>query len=769
VPASTLDDEPTQPPSPLPAAVLDIVRATFGFDTLRPLQADSIAATLAGRDSLTVMPTGGGKSLCYQVPPLVTGTLTLIVSPLIALMRDQVAAMQLAGVPAAALHSHLDQNEQREIWQQAQNGELRLLLIAPERLLMADTLSRVKRLSIGAVAIDEAHCISQWGHDFRPEYRRLAELRSMLPGVPIAAYTATATPRVRDDIVRQLQLRDPAVLVGVFDRPNLTYRVLPRVDLAGQVVEALRRHADRAAIVYCITRKDTEALAATLTEAGLSAAAYHAGLDATKRTRVSEKFRDERLDVVVATVAFGMGIDRGDVRCVIHASMPKSVEHYQQETGRAGRDGLPAECLMLYSAADVQTWRRIMDRGTQEKLDQAAATGDGDVESVRAALEAQGALLEGMHRFAGSARCRHRLLTEYFGQTYDKPDCGACDVCLKELADVPDAHDTARKIISCVARCREGFGAGHIADVLMGKASAKIVQRGHDTLSTFGLLSSLRKEQVVGYINQLIDAGDLGRTEGEYPVLYLTPESAQVLRNERTATLVEPKAIPTKPRRQRASAAGAGTAEAEPLTSVEQQLFELLRKARRAIADERHVPPFVVLDDNSLQEICRVRPASLETLVTVRGIGQKKAENFGDDLLRVVREGAEALGLDLDARAGSRSRRAPVASSEPDDPPRLSGSSALAAPHFRRGDSIEAVAKAIGRAVSTTNDYLAEFVAVERPESIRPWVDEATEQRILDAARGAGETGRLKPIYEALNAHVAYHLIKIVLTHHFTT
>lgn len=752
----------SNPGSVLPATVLDAVRATFGFDTLRPLQADSIAATLAGRDCLTVLPTGGGKSLCYQVPPLVTGKLSLIVSPLIALMRDQVAAMRLAGVPAAALHSHLDADEQRDIRERAETGELRLLLVAPERLLMPDTLSWVRRLGVGAVAIDEAHCISQWGHDFRPEYRRLSELRSMLPGVPLGAFTATATPRVREDIVRQLHLRDPAVLVGVFDRPNLTYRVLPRVDLSGQVAQALGRHAGCAAIVYCISRKDTESLAATLKAGGISAAPYHAGLDATTRTRVSERFRDERLDVVVATVAFGMGIDRGDVRCVIHAAMPKSVEHYQQETGRAGRDGLPSECLLLYSGADVAKWRQIMDRSAREAIQNALSTGNGDAQPVRDALEAQLALLEGMHRFAGSARCRHRSLTEYFGQAYDTPDCGACDVCLKELTDAPDAHDTARKILSCVARCNEGFGAVHVADILIGKATPRIRERGHDQLSTFGLLATLRREQVVAYMNQLIDAGDLGRSEGEYPVLYLTARSAEVLRNQRVATLVEPKAIPAKPRRAKGGSAAAQ--DLEPLAPGEERLFEALRKARRAIAEERHVPPFVVFDDNTLREICRVRPGSLETLITVRGIGQKKVEDFGLDLVDAVARESAALGLALDARAGSRPRRLAAPEPAPGETPTLSTGAAAAAPLFRKGETIEAVTSALRRATSTVEGYLAEFITTERPASIRPWVDEPTEERIVEAARQAGE-GRLRPIYERLGGEVPYAQIRVVLAH----
>ena len=349
----------------------------FGFSELRPLQKEAIDAALDGRDALVVLPTGGGKSLCYQLPPLVLGKLTVVVSPLIALMQDQVDGLRLNGVPAAATHSNLDADGRRELRELSESGALRLLFVAPERLFRGDFLEWLGRQDVAAIAIDEAHCISQWGHDFRPEYRRLAELRERFDGVPIHAYTATATPRVREDIKAQLALKDPVELVGTFDRPELTYRVLPRQGLIEQVVEAIGRHRDAATIVYCISRKDTETLSAQLQSRGIEAKAYHAGLPAEERTQLSADFRAERLHVVCATVAFGMGIDRSDVRLVVHAAMPKSIEHYQQETGRAGRDGLPSECLLLYSGADAAKWRMIVERSGEES---------GDVEATKAQL-----------------------------------------------------------------------------------------------------------------------------------------------------------------------------------------------------------------------------------------------------------------------------------------------------------------------------------------------------------------------------------------------
>jgi ATP-dependent DNA helicase RecQ len=633
-------------PTPAPdgaqdAAIAAAVERTWGFTELRPLQREAIAAALAGRDALTVLPTGGGKSLCYQVPPLVTGRMSVVVSPLIALMQDQVAGLRLAGYPAAALHSNLAPNEQAEIRRQVEAGALRLLLVAPERLLAEPFLAWLAGREIGAFAIDEAHCISEWGHDFRPEYRQLSSLRERFPGVPLHAYTATATPRVREDIVRQLRLRDPVLLVGRFDRPNLTYRVLPRLDRRQQIAAAVARHPGAAAIVYCISRKDTEQVAAELRARGIDAATYHAGLDASERTRISADFRAERLAVVVATVAFGMGIDRGDVRLVVHAALPKSVEQYQQETGRAGRDGLPAECLLLHSASDAALWRSLAERSAAEA---------GTPPEV---LAAQLALLGRMQKLASRVECRHRALSEYFGQPYEAASCGACDVCLGELVGVPDAHVTAQKILSAVARCGQAFGAGHVIDVLRGRATERVVARGHDRLPTFGALPSVSAARLGSFVDQLIGAGDLARTQGEFPVLALTPGSREVLRGERQAVLVE--AAGTSRERPRPGRKGrSGAPPAGPLATPERELFEALRALRRAIASELGVPPYVVFGDVTLEELARVRPSSPARLLGVRGVGQHKCAAFGERFLAAIAAHCREHGLALDAASGSR-------------------------------------------------------------------------------------------------------------------
>jgi ATP-dependent DNA helicase RecQ len=617
-----------------PDRVLDVVRRYWGFDALRPIQGEAIRAALDGRDSLLVMPTGGGKSLCYQVPPLVTESLGVVVSPLIALMKDQVDGLKLAGVPAEALHSGLDREESREVEEALAAGELRLLFVAPERLLTSGTLARLVKAGAESFSIDEAHCISQWGHDFRPEYRRLASLREVFPDASFHAFTATATRQVQQDIISQLSLRDPAVLVGPFDRPNLTYRVVPRQQADRQCAALIGRHqkgeAAGATIIYCLSRRNTEDLAAMLRAQRIKAEPYHAGLSPKERRRVQDDFASERLDVVVATVAFGMGIDRSNVRCVIHATMPKSVEHFQQETGRAGRDGLPAECVLLYSPGDGVRWQRL--------LRDAAMESGGSEEALRVQLQ----LIERMQRFASSTGCRHRALAAYFDQPYEPPagaaaagGCGACDVCLSELSAAPGSTEIAKKVLSCVYRVEQRFGAAHVSDVLRGRATQKIQDWRHDQLSTFGLLREMPRHVVLAYIDQLLGQGLLELAGEPYAVLRLTNQSVAVLKGEREVSLVQPAgtaaAMDERPSRRRAVAAGE-----EPLSEEESRLFDALRALRLRLARERNVPPYVVFHDTVLREMARQRPRTLAALGQIRGVGQKKASEFGPAFLEEI-------------------------------------------------------------------------------------------------------------------------------------
>lgn len=624
-----------------PAAVLRLLKRHFGYDSLRPLQEEAIEAGLAGRDSLVVLPTGGGKSLCYQMPPLVAGRLDVVVSPLIALMKDQVDGLLECGYPAAALHSGMSEDERAAVRSGLEERRYRLLFVSPERLASDGFVAWLRRIGTAHVAVDEAHCISQWGHDFRPEYRQLARLRELLPGASIHAFTATATPRVRADIVEQLRLRDPVQLVGNFDRPNLTYRVVPRVDARQQAIEILRRHAGEAAIVYCLSRHETETMAAQLSEAGINAGCYHAGLDAETRHRTQEAFSDEKLDVVVATVAFGMGIDRGDVRCVIHATMPKSIEHYQQETGRAGRDGLEAECVLLHSAADALRWERLMRRSIDEAL--AIEEPDGSAAAaLEASYEAQRNLLRDMQRLCVSIECRHRALCQYFGQEGPSGSCGACDCCLGEIELLHDATLAARQILSAVARVGQRFGVGHVAEVLHGGQTELVRECGHDQLSVYGLMRDRPTAVIKNLVHQLVHQGLLGTTGGDRPVVTLTEASLPVLRGELDVTLLRP--------RIKAKATKSAVAEAG-WKGVDRELFEALRVLRRQIAIRIGKPPYVVFNDETLRELARVRPAGLEAFGRIRGVGQRKLRDYGREFLAAIDEHCREAGLGRDMHA----------------------------------------------------------------------------------------------------------------------
>lgn len=711
--------------------ILKAVERIWGFRELRPLQEEAIRAGLEQRDSLVVLPTGGGKSLCYQVPPLIADRTDVVVSPLISLMKDQVDALRAAGYPAAAVNSTMSAEERREVSRRMKRGDLRLLFVAPERLMNEGFLKFLDEAGVRAFAIDEAHCISQWGHDFRPEYRRLAELRRRFPEASFHACTATATQRVREDIIEQLRLREPNVLVGNFDRPNLVYRIVPRLDANVQSLEVIRRHAGEPVIIYCISRKDTEHLAGYLKAMKVNAAAYHAGMTGEDRRRVQEDFAQDRVQVVVATVAFGMGIDRSNVRCVIHTAMPKSIEHYQQETGRAGRDGLEAECIMFYSQSDVMRWEGLIARSAEEAAKPA--------EVITAMTE----LLGHMQRFAAGSACRHRSLVEYFGQAYEKSDCGACDVCLSELDTLPDAQVIAQKIISCVARVGERFGVGHVVDVLLGANTDLIKRCRHDQLSVYGLLRGSEKKSLTNLTHQLIDQGLLGRTSGERPVVKLSPRSRGVLRGETPVTLVKP-AVGGATRRARF--------DSESWEGVDRDLFETLRHLRATVAGERDVPAYAIFGDASLRDMARRRPGSLEALRQVWGVGEQKCKDFGPRFLEAIAAHCRAKGLSPD-----------VAAEPPPAPGRrgLTAGALASFDLFRRGDSIDQVAETMNRARSTVSGYLAQFIEAEEPESIDPWASPAQQRLVREAIARVGHE-HLKPIFEDLQGKVEYDTIRIV-------
>ncbi|MBL8839930.1 MAG: DNA helicase RecQ [Planctomycetes bacterium] len=608
------------------------VQRIWGYPTLRPLQAEAMVASLQGRDAVVVLATGGGKSLCYQAPALLRSGVTAVVSPLISLMKDQIDGLRESGVAAGMLTSAQTPDERRLVRQQLREGQLKLLYVAPERLVLDGFVGELLGSGLAALVVDEAHCISHWGHDFRPEYRQLGQLRRDHPEIPIQAFTATATPGVRADIVRQLGLREPALLVGSCDRPNLTYRFQPRGELLAQVLAVIKRHPDQAGIVYALRRKDVEEHAAALQRAGVKALPYHAGLDPETRHRNQEQFLNEEVDVVVATVAFGMGIDRADVRYVVHANLPKGIEQYMQESGRAGRDGLPAECVLLYAASDWHSWKNLLERSSRE--------GEGSPEDVAAAVKRIGQMLA----FASGAQCRHRFLVEHFGETWSggaaaagsagAGGCGACDVCLGELAALPDATVTAQKILSCVARCEQRFGSGHVADVLRGADSERLRQHGHDQLSTFGLLKEQSSREIRHCIDQLVAQGHLVVAEGDYPTLALGPTAREVLRGQREVALF---ALPKLAKTSRGRASIARLAADDEALAVDDALFEALRKLRRELAHARGVPPYVIFNDRTLAELAARKPTTPEQFRACKGVGDKKAADLGPAFLAAIR------------------------------------------------------------------------------------------------------------------------------------
>jgi ATP-dependent DNA helicase RecQ len=575
-------------------------------------------AVLEGRDSLVVMPTGGGKSLCFQAPAVVRRGLALVVSPLISLMKDQVDTLVGNGVPAGLYNSSLTPAEKSAVAAGLREGRYRLLYVSPERLVGEGSqgfLALLTACGVGFIAVDEAHCISQWGHDFRPEYRQLARLRELLPGTSVHAYTATATARVRRDIATQLGLRDPVEIVGSFDRPNLLYRVLPRSVLKRQLLEVLARHRKEAGIIYCTSRREVDALAAWLTGEGIPALPYHAGLGEAERTRHQDAFLTERVDVIVATVAFGMGIDRSNVRFVVHAGAPRSIEHYQQESGRAGRDGLEAECLLIHSTADFMKWRVMLE-------------GNGELN------DASTALLRQMERYAASVGCRHRHLAEYFGDPYSNDGCGACDYCLDELERAASPTVLARQILSCVVRVGQRFGAMHVANVLRGHAGDQVVARGHDKLSTFGLLPHASVAELRGYIQQLTAMGLLRMTDDTYSVLALTARGLALLKDETSCPGLA--LVRQRPPRKDTSRAQSRV-ETESWQDVDRALFERLRAVRLETARQRGVPPYVIFHDATLREMARLRPTSIDALLAVKGVGARKADDLGEIFLSAIR------------------------------------------------------------------------------------------------------------------------------------
>ena len=604
--------------------LLSALKKHFGYDQFRPLQREIIEDALAGRDLFVLMPTGGGKSLCFQLPALMRDGLTIVVSPLIALMKDQVDALQTSGIPATFLNSTLDREEAKARWRGLHRGQYRMLYVAPERLMLDTFLERALNWNIAQIAIDEAHCISEWGHDFRPEYRELKKLRKHLPAVPVMALTATATERVRTDIIKELELSDPRAYVASFNRPNLTYRIIPKTAAYEQLLAFIRSRPNDNGIIYCASRKSTESVARHLNEDGVSAKPYHAGLTTSERTKHQDAFLRDDVRVITATIAFGMGINKPNVRFVVHYDLPKNLESYYQETGRAGRDGLPSECVLLFSPGDVAKQRHFIDEKTEKEARIARAQ------------------LQQMVHYAETRECRRATLLEYFGETYpprrdDDGDqtpslqvsCESCDNCLQPRETI-DGTVHAQKFLSCVyriyARHGFGFGLGHVVDVLRGADTEAIRQRGHNELSTYGIGGELKRAEWQAIGRELLRLELVECAPGKFATLSLTPAGLEALRMRTSIVLTKQIEIAEKRARIKPGA-----------IECDEVLFARLRALRRQLADERGVPAYIIFSDVSLREMARKYPTTSTEFRRIPGVGEQKLKDFGEAFLSAIR------------------------------------------------------------------------------------------------------------------------------------
>jgi ATP-dependent DNA helicase RecQ len=695
----------------------------FGYTSFRPLQQEIISDILEKKDVFVLMPTGGGKSLCYQIPSLMQDGLTIVVSPLISLMKDQVDGLTQNGVKAAFLNSTQTSFEQNKIKTQLQKNQLSILYVAPERLMQTSFYEFLKTLPVTLFAIDEAHCISEWGHDFRPEYRMLVRLRTDFPKTPIAALTATATTRVRGDIIANLKLNQAKQYVASFNRPNLQYEVRPKQSTFEQILQFLEQHKNQSGIIYCQARDTVEEVAEELQQLGFRALPYHAGLDDKTRHTNQEKFIQEDVDIIVATIAFGMGIDKPNVRFVIHHDLPANLERYYQETGRAGRDGLPSTCLLFFGYGDIATIEYFIRQKESEQERNVANQ-----------------LLKQMISFAESRVCRRKALLEYFGEAWDMQNCENCDNCLVKR-NMFDGTVIAQKILSCIFKLEKPFGIVYVTRVLEGSRDKRILQNNHDKLSTYGIVQDYPRQQIKSFIRELIMLGYISESSDEFHTLTLNKTAIPVLKGREKVMLIQPdENLKTIKRSKKFT------------ENYDIRLFEMLRNVRKLIAEDEDVPPYVIFSDVSLQDMCTYFPQNIEQFLQVNGVGRQKMERYGTKFLDVIKQYCQENEIEPKQRTNFKRERTSKM--------HLNGKSQYTI-QFKAGKTVEEIAKEKGVKATTVVGHLVDAYLAGADLNISHLVPQQKQEAIKKSFKKNG-IERLRPIKDDLGEDYSYDEIRIV-------
>ncbi|MFC6999770.1 DNA helicase RecQ [Rufibacter roseus] len=697
----------------------EVLKLYFGYDKFRPGQEEIVTSVLEKRDTVVLMPTGGGKSICYQVPGLVMPGISVVVSPLIALMKDQVEALLSNGVQAAYLNSSQSSAEQQRVEQQCYDGKLKMLYVSPEKLLSAGFFSFLKSLKINLFAIDEAHCISAWGHDFRPEYLQLKNLKLQFPDVPVIALTATADRLTQRDILTQLYLQDPKVFISSFDRPNIYLQVKPGQKRMEAILDFLEERPFQPGIIYCLSRKATETMARKLQEKGYNADYYHAGLSARDREKVQEKFLQDNVMIMCATIAFGMGIDKSNVRWVIHYNLPKNLESYYQEIGRGGRDGAPAEALLFHSLGDVMTLRDFITQGGENSKEQALSL----------------AKLDRMQQYAESTSCRRKTLMHYFGEEYQK-DCGNCDICDNPPTSF-NGTELAQKILSAVARTKETVASAQVVDILRGSRNQMTLNKGYDKLKTFGAGRDVPAQEWQRYIHQLINKGLLDIAYDEHGALKLNANSKEVLFDGKQVELVKFQPIDPKEEKEKRT-------KGKSRSAVENALFEHLRQLRKELAAERNIPPYVVFTDNTLQEIVEMRPTNKPAFLSISGVAQAKYEQYGEIFINAI------LGF--------------LAQQADQQQARLKGTTHLVTYELlRQGKTLEEISEQRQVQMTTIFSHLATLYQQGYDVDLKPYLSDWEYERVREGILQTNQITAMKPIYDYLEGEIDYGKIRLAI------